>query len=71
MRVNGVGFSNMYFPSFQAMPAVHRSSGAPVMSKNDMLRVLGLMMYNQTGIPYKLARIAAQMYAGMNLDQMA
>ena len=71
MRVNGVGFSNMYFPSFQAMPAVRRSGGVPVMSKNDMLRVLGLMVYNQTGIPYKLARIAAQMYAGMNLDKMA
>ncbi len=71
MRVSGVGFSNMYFPSFQAMPAVQKGGGAPVMSKNDMLRVLGLMVYNQTGIPYKLARIAAQMYAGMNLDKMA
>ena len=71
MRVGGVGFSNTYFPSFQAMPAVQKSGGAPVISKNDMLRVLGLVMYNQTGIPYKLARIAAQMYAGMSLDKMA
>ncbi len=71
MRVSGVGFSNMYFPNFQVVPAVQRNGRVTVMSKDDMLRVLDLMVYNQSGMPFKLAKIAAQMYAGMNLDYTA
>ncbi len=68
MRVYGVGFSPLQW-NYQVVPAPKVAGNfAPVVSKEDMLKILNLVMYNQTGMAYKLARVAAQMYAGMNLD---
>ncbi len=68
MKVYGVGFSPLQW-NYQVVSAMKAAgNSAPVVSKEDMLRILNLVMYNQTGMAYKLARVAAQMYAGMNLD---
>ncbi len=71
MRVEGV---TTYYPlqMYQTVnaPAV-QSKGAPVVSKDLMMKLLNLVMYNQTGMTFKLARIASEMYAGMNLDYQA
>jgi len=46
----------------------HPVSQTQVMSKEDMRRLMELITYNQFGMAEKLARIASQIYAGMNLD---
>ena len=69
MRVEGVSWFHPQYVYTPSSPAA--SGGAPVMSKDDMLKLLDLLMYNQSGMAFKLARIASQMYAGMNLDFQA
>ncbi len=70
MRVEGV---TSYYPWFQTPSFSSNPSGnaPPVVSKDLMMKLLNLVMYNQSGMAFKLARIASEMYAGMNLDYQA
>ena len=39
-----------------------------VMSKDLMMKLMNLTLYQQTGLAMKLVRIANEIYTGMNLD---
>ena len=47
------------------------ASSGSVMSKDEMERLMNLVMYNQFAMAEKLARIVSQMYAGMNFEGLA
>ncbi len=69
MRIEGLGYT--YYPPIVSNLGGGSSPQAPIVSKDMMLKLLNLTIYNQAGMAFKLARIAAQMYAGMNLDYQA
>ena len=70
MRIGAVGI-NTYLPLLHSSTAPKTAQISPVISKETMLQLLNLTVYNQTGMAFKLARVAAQMYAGMNFDVQA
>ncbi|MCD6442844.1 MAG: hypothetical protein J7L28_02625 [Thermotogae bacterium] len=51
-------------------PSSTSTSGA-VMSKDEMERLMNLVIYDQFAMAEKLARIVSQMYAGMRFDFLA
>lgn len=71
MRVTGVDLGYPMAPYISNVQAQRTEAPQQVVSKEWMMKLLSLVMYNQTGITYKLARIAAQYYAGLNLDVQA
>ncbi len=72
MRVTGIGYGNSYYvPQMQVKPQATAQVAGTVMSKDEMKKLLNLVSYNQTGMAFKLARMAAKLYAGLNLDIQA
>ena len=72
MRVTGVGYGDSYYiPQMRVKPQAATQVGSTVMSKDEMKKLLSLISYNQTGMAFKLARMAAELYAGLNLDIQA
>ncbi|MCD6449575.1 MAG: hypothetical protein J7L34_03600 [Thermotogaceae bacterium] len=72
MRVTGVGYGNSYYiPQMQVKPQATAQAAGTVMSKDEMKKMLNLMFYNQAGMAFKLAKMAAKLYAGLNLDVQA
>ena len=70
MRINSVSYpAILYRLDFANARVATPSQSIPnVLSKDDMMRLLSMMMYNQAGMAFKLARVAAEAYAGLNFD---
>ncbi len=70
MRINSVSYpAILYRLDFANAKAPAPAQQAPnVLSKDDIMKILNMMMYNQAGMAFKLARIAAEAYAGLNFD---
>ncbi len=73
VRVTGVGYQpdpkmfQMQLGEPQTVRAMN-TVRTTLMTKEEMQRMLGLVMYNNTGMAYKLARIAARMYVGLTFN---
>lgn len=73
MDITPVGYRGIYGvrpPDVGLGVVQHAVSQAQTISKEDMRRLLELMTYNQFGMAEKLAKTAAEMYAGMNFDYL-
>ena len=70
MRINSVSYpAILYRLDLANFRAAAPSQQVPnVLSKDDVMRLLSMMMYNQAGMAFKLARVAAEAYAGLNFD---
>ncbi|PLV56891.1 hypothetical protein [Thermotoga sp. SG1] len=68
MRVDGVGYNPVY-PNHPVQRSLSNGS-TPVMSKEQMERILFFSLYQQAGLNVKLVRIAGELYSGKTLDQL-
>ncbi|MDI3472390.1 MAG: hypothetical protein PWQ48_671 [Thermotogaceae bacterium] len=73
MKISPVGYQPYSTYNIQLdNPITHASNETvKIMSKEDMQKLMDLITYNQFGMAEKLARMASQMYAGMNFDYSA
>jgi len=68
MRVEGVGIGWYPLLHTPTSTVANVQSGSPIISKEEMEKLFDIMIYNQSGMAFKLARIAGELYAGQKID---
>ena len=68
LRVGMISYPTILYKMDFANTKAHAPEPPNVLSKDDIMKLLSMMMYNQAGMAFKLAKVAAEAYAGLNFD---